>query len=135
MKRRSFLELLAVLPGLGWLASPSEALAGEREPPLLTLQEIFDDIQKFVAEHPGATVISADNPGQLRLGWVAFKTYENTGLNRVSSIEGPYEISKHWEISISRLKRETVSRAHPLCTTFGRREIAERLQAGLTVEW
>jgi hypothetical protein len=60
------------------------------EPTDTSLKKVFDEIQEFVRTHPGARVLSADNPRWGFLGWVAY----------VDGTATTPEIYQYWTIAL-----------------------------------
>lgn len=92
------------------------------EPPTHTsLTELFSDLREFVRNHPGAGVLTADEPWTRSLGWVAFKT------------EGEVEHSARFTIGIVNLKRALADIPSDaplrveLLSAQGRASLAQRL--------
>lgn len=111
--------------GLAVGDAPEGRLDDEPEPPPprlpthTTLVALFDDVRAFVREHPGATLLNADDPGIWSIGWTASKT------------EGDVEHWKHFTIGVRDAKAtvtELPSSWRPLITSpGGRHRIAEKL--------
>lgn len=103
-----------------------ETALHDRPTPLAThtsLQLLFAEIRTFVKEHPGATVISADDPSARLIGWAAFV------------IEGGVEHTMHCSIGFSSLNRQTLPPGFrsEFGASEGRRAIAGRLTRGETL--
>jgi hypothetical protein len=98
-------------------------------PPAAThtsISALFADVRAFVQNHPGATVLCADDPMTRQLGWVAFKT------------EGEHDHCERFSISLTSIKAglTELSPDDPLRSEMsqaeGRRRIAARLMAEAT---
>lgn len=86
-----------------------------------SLAQLFADVRTFVTEHPGATVLAADDPMTRQIGWAA------------SKIEGEHEHSQLFMIGLTAIKQELTELpdGHPLRTDLrsaqGRQRIAALL--------
>ncbi len=63
-----------------------------------TLEELCEDIKKFVEKYPDSTILCADDPGSLLIGYVIYTVIDNQ------------EISRYYTISIKNAKnaKETI---------------------------
>jgi len=97
--RRSVLKILASVPFISVLLAPRESVAKAEKalPTCRNLSHVFKEIRTFVKQHPGATVLSADDPRNRSIGWSAYKTYYSP--NRAS-----YEVNLYCTIKLDSLK-------------------------------
>lgn len=96
-------------------ASPYEA------PSHTSLHQLFEDVRTFVRQHPGASVLSSDDPRTRQLGWTAFKT------------EGDVEHCQRFTISLTAVKEARLPADDPLRTDLARAEGRARIAARLAV--
>lgn len=86
-----------------------------------SLHRLFDDVRAFVRQHPGASVLSSDDPRTRQLGWTAFKT------------EGDVEHCQRFTIAITKVKEANLPEGDPLRTDLARAEGRARIAARLAV--
>lgn len=75
-----------------------------------SFQELWDDVTKFMAEHPTHEIIPADDPNKGRYGWVAF----------IGGIYVEDEQLKEWTIPASIIRKEAANITKDLFTSEGR---------------
>lgn len=157
MERRSIFKALASLPLLSFL-SPGTARAARpatvtriRPEPQCesSLADAFEKIRAFVAERPaslgfdagGTTVLSADNPETLTVGWSCFRLKSDGRGNLLLDKDGKkVEEAILVRVRMMDLRRDAdEGRIHPAVLdlvkmTDGRRKLAAWLMSGKTVE-
>jgi hypothetical protein len=86
-----------------------------------SLHQLFEDVRVFVRQHPGASVLSSDDPRTRQLGWTAFKT------------EGDVEHCQRFTIAITSVKNADFPEGDPLRINVARAEGRARIAARLAV--
>jgi hypothetical protein len=85
-----------------------------------SFQELWEDVTKFMKEHPNHEIITADNPRAERCGWVAYLI--NYGIGPLED-----EQMKEWTIPLHLIKPSEVTK--DMFTNEGRLNMCRALNS------